>query len=67
MAQTRNILTGDVSIIEDKAVSVSIERYNELIKKEAFYDSLTRKNEAYVVLSARLEVKKEESGKCQEQ
>ena len=60
MANQRNILTGDMSTVEDKAISISIERYNELIKKEAFYDDLIRKNEAYVVLSARLEVKQEE-------
>lgn len=33
MANQRNLLTGDITTVEDKTVSVSIERYNELIKK----------------------------------
>lgn len=40
MANQRNLLTGDITTVEDKTVSVSIERYNELIKKEALYDKL---------------------------
>ena len=59
MAQIRNILTGDVSIIEDRAVSVSIERYNELIKKEAFYDELTITHDTVVALRERLKLKEE--------
>ena len=59
MANQRNILTGDMSTIEDKAISISIERYNELIKKEVFYDELTRSHDTLVVLNKRLQLKED--------
>lgn len=59
MANQRNILTGDVSIVEDEAVSISIERYNELIKKEAFYDELTITHDTVVTLRERLKLKED--------
>lgn len=59
MAETKGLF-GDTYIREDKAVAIPIERYDELIKKECFYDELTRSHDALVVLRERLEVKKEE-------
>lgn len=40
MAKQRNILTGDMSTLEDEAIAISIERYNELIKKRLFMMNL---------------------------
>ena len=40
MAEVKNLFTGDKSIVEDTAVAVSIERYNELIRKETVFDML---------------------------
>lgn len=41
MAESKGLF-GDTYVTEDKAVAISIKRYNELIKKEAYYDELTK-------------------------
>ena len=41
MAQSTNPLTRDVMTRPDEAVAISLERYDELIKKEALFDKLT--------------------------
>lgn len=43
MAENKSLF-GDTYVTEDKAVAIPIKRYNELIKKEAFYDELTKYN-----------------------
>ena len=40
MAQSRNVLTGDTMTRPDEALAISLERYDELIKKEALLDKL---------------------------
>lgn len=54
MATSKGLL-GDTYTVADKAVAVSIERYNELIKKETFYDELTKQCDPHVVLQAKLQ------------
>ena len=54
MATSKGLL-GDTYTVADKAVAVSIERYDELIKKEAFYDELTKNHDPLVVLQAKLQ------------
>lgn len=49
MAESKGLF-GDTYVTEDKAVCIPIERYNELIKKEAFYDELTKHNIISVAL-----------------
>lgn len=39
MAELKGLL-GDTRVIKDEAVAISMERYDELIKKEAFFDKL---------------------------
>lgn len=59
MANQRNLLTGDMSTVEDKAVSISIERYNELIKKEVLFDELSKDGDVLVLVSAKIFNKEE--------
>ena len=40
MAEAKNILTGERYTTADVAISISVERYNELIKEEAILDKL---------------------------
>ncbi len=40
MAEAKNIITGERYTTADVAISISVERYNELIKKEAILDKL---------------------------
>ena len=47
-------LFGNEYIVEDKAISIPIERYDELIKKESFYDKLATKYDMSVELQPRL-------------
>lgn len=60
MAQSRNILTGDVMTRPDEAVAVSLERYDELIKKEAFLDKLMEGKGMNIYLYQKVEEEKEE-------
>lgn len=41
--------------MEKETIIIDLERYDELIKKEAIYDKLTESNDVYVYLAARLE------------
>lgn len=50
MAETKGLF-GDIYVTEDKAVAISVKRYNELIKKEAFYDEIVKHNEVLVLLN----------------
>ena len=40
MAEAKNIITGERYTVADNAISISIERYNELIRKETILDKL---------------------------
>ena len=44
-------LFGNEYMVEDKAISISLERYNELIKKELVYDELTKDSQVIIMLS----------------
>ena len=50
---------GDGAIVEDKAVAISIERYNELIRKELFYDAISYSHDMIVTLRERVAEKGE--------
>ena len=52
MAVARGIM-GDETVVEDKAVAISIKRYNELIKKEVLFDELSKNSDTIVLLSAK--------------
>ena len=49
-------MRGD-NIMENQTITISLERYEELILKEALYDKITEDADVKVYLSARLEVK----------
>lgn len=55
MAQSKNIFTGDTTTIQDTAVAISLERYNELIKKEALLDKLMENKSISVYLFQKVE------------
>ena len=55
MAEQKNILTGAVMTVEDKAIAVSIERYNELIRKEALLDKLMEGKDVSIYLYQKME------------
>lgn len=55
MAQNRNLLTGDLTTIKDTAVAIDLERYNELIKKEALLDKLMENKNISVYLYQKVE------------
>lgn len=59
MAQSKDIL-GNVHIIADEAVAISLERYDELIKKEAIYDEFMKDKELNIYPYQRIAVKEEE-------
>lgn len=50
MSVTKDLL-GNYSMSEDVAIDISVERYNELIKKEAILDELLKKNDVLVMLT----------------
>ena len=54
MAKHKDIL-GNTVVTEDTAVAISIERYNELIKKEALLDRLMVDKEVSVYLYQKVE------------
>lgn len=41
--------------MEKQTITIDLERYEELVRKEAIYDKLTESNDVYVYLAARLE------------
>ncbi len=55
MANSKNLLTGDTYTTKDKAIAISIERYNELIKKEFVFDELCKNAEPLVALIRKIE------------
>ena len=54
MATQRGLL-GDEYVVADKAISIPIERYNNLIRKEFAYDEFTRNKQIIVRLSSKTE------------
>lgn len=61
MAKSKDIL-GNVHITTDEAITISIERYDELIKKEALLDKLMEGKDVNVYLYQKVE---ETEGRCQ--
>lgn len=60
MAVSRNVLTGDAMTRPDKAVAITLERYNELIKKEVLFDKLTESKGMNIYLYQIVEEEKED-------
>ena len=58
MATSKNLITGEKTIIPDMAVAIPVERYNELIKKEALLDKLMEGKDISVYLYQRVEEEK---------
>lgn len=56
MAKSKDIL-GNVHITADEAVSISLERYDELVKKEAIYDEFMKDKELNIYPYTRIAVK----------
>ena len=55
MSEVKNLFTGDKTIVEDEAVAVSIERYNELIRKETVFDMLMENKGINIYLYQKME------------
>ena len=55
MAQSTNVLTGDKMTRPDEAVAITLERYDELIKKEALLDKLMEGKDVNVYLFQKVE------------
>lgn len=55
MAQSTNVLTGDKMTRPDEAVAISLERYDELIKKEALLDKLMEGKDVNIYLFQKVE------------
>ena len=55
MAQSTNVLTGDTMTRPDEAVAIPLERYDELIKKEALLDKLMENKDVSVYLYQKVE------------
>ena len=55
MAVSRNVLTGDAMTRPDEAVAISLERYDELIKKEALLDKLMEGKDISIYLYQKVE------------
>lgn len=55
MAEQKNPFTGSTVIVEDKTIAVGIERYNELIRKEALLDKLMENKAISVYLYQKVE------------
>lgn len=49
MAINKGLLGNDY-VVEDKAIAISIERYNEFIKKEMLYDEILKRHDVLVTL-----------------
>ena len=60
MAQSTNPKTGDKMTRPDEAVAISLERYDELIKKEALFDKLTEGKGINIYLYQIIEEEKED-------
>lgn len=50
MAQSTNPKTGDKMTRPDEAVAISLERYDELIRKEAIFDKLMEGKDVNIYL-----------------
>lgn len=61
MAKNKDIL-GNVHITADEAIAISLERYDELIKKEALLDKLMEGKDINVYLHYKVD---ETEGRCQ--
>ena len=61
MAKSKDIL-GNVCITADEAVAISLERYDELVKKEAIYDEFMKDKELNIYPYTRIA---EKEGRCQ--
>lgn len=55
MAQSKNPLTGDVVTRPDAALAISLERYDELIKKEALLYKLMEDKSISIYLYQKVE------------
>lgn len=55
MAQSTNVLTGDKMTRPDEAVAITLERYDELIKKEALLDKLMEGKDVSIYLFQKVE------------
>lgn len=55
MAQSTNVLTGDKMTRPDEAVAIPLERYDELIKKEALLDKLMEGKDVNIYLFQKVE------------
>ena len=55
MAVSRNVLTGDTMTRPDEAVAIPLERYDELIKKEALLDKLMEGKDVNIYLYQKVE------------
>lgn len=55
MAVSRNVLTGDAMTRPDEAVAISLERYDEFIKKEALLDKLMEGKDINIYLYQKVE------------
>lgn len=55
MAVSRNVLTGDAMTRPDEAVAISLERYNELIRKETILDKLMENKDVSIYLYQKVE------------
>lgn len=55
MAKSTNVLTGDTMTRPDEAVAIPLERYDELIKKEALLDKLMENKDVSVYLYQKVE------------
>lgn len=58
MAVNKGLL-GNEYTVEDKAIAILIERYNELIQKEMLYDEILKCHDVILTLRERLAVKEE--------
>ena len=54
MAKSKDIL-GNTYITEDEAIAISLERYEELVKKEALLDKLMEGKDVNVYLYQKVE------------
>ena len=55
MAVSRNVLTGDAMTRPDEALSISLERYDELIRKETILDKLMEGKDINIYLYQKVE------------
>lgn len=51
------ILNVGIENVEDKVISISLERYEELVKKETLYDKITSNKDIELYLISKKEAK----------